>query len=81
MERFGFEVLGCSAVHFPETLSDGVAPTIAFPDGVWERGYSYVNCKMDEPNNSGVFVRQSTVMAPLVPTKPGPLDLSPTPSP
>ena len=63
-------------------------PEDNIPDAVLQKmeqeigsDYSYINCKMDEPNNSGVFVRQSPVMAPLVPTKPGPLDLSPTPSP
>jgi hypothetical protein len=45
--------------------------------------YFYVNCKVDQPNNAGVFIRQATVRTSgaNAPTTLAPLDLSPTPNP
>ena len=44
--------------------------------------YYYVNCKVDQPNNAGVFIRQSTVRtsSPIPPMVPPPLELGPTPN-
>jgi hypothetical protein len=45
--------------------------------------YYYVNCKVDQPNNAGVFIRQSAVRTSsgAPPTIPPPLELGPTPNP
>ncbi len=45
--------------------------------------YYYINCKVDQPNNAGVFMRQSTqrVSADNATTPLPPLELGPTPNP
>jgi len=44
--------------------------------------YYYINCKLDQPDNAGVFIRQSTLrVSGAGTTPPQPLDLGPTPNP
>jgi hypothetical protein len=45
--------------------------------------YYYVNCKVDQPNNAGVFIRQSAVRTSggIPPAPQAPLELGPTPNP
>ena len=61
-----------------DNISDAILQKIQQDIG---SDYFYINCKMDEPNNAGVFVRQSSVLAPSVTVTPAVLDLSPTPTP
>ena len=43
--------------------------------------YYYINCKMDDPDNSGVFIRQSDLPMSGASAPPAPLVLGPTPNP
>jgi hypothetical protein len=45
--------------------------------------YYYINCKVDQPNNAGVFIRQATTRTSdgRASTPPAPLELGPTPNP